>query len=88
MNGRCPSNTSDGRPARTDPQQLAGEQPVDLPVRGELVVRVQLVVDQLAVEEAPGFVLGVGLVPVQVRELPAVTSPTTVMQKALTRIGR
>jgi hypothetical protein len=29
-------------------------------------------IDQLAVEEAPDLVLGVGLVPVQVRELPAV----------------
>jgi hypothetical protein len=49
VNGRCLSNAADGRPAGTDPQQLAGEQPVDLPVLGELVVRVQLVVDQLAV---------------------------------------
>jgi hypothetical protein len=167
VNGRCLSNAADGRPARTNPRRLAREQPVDLPVRGELVVlaagdqedrgrrllpglpapgvgedavvegpvqavgalrglrghravahlrgagagarrpraavpgqahrraavaavredqhahargelpeqRVQLVVDQLAVEEAPGLVLGVGLVAVQVRERPAVPPP-------------
>ena len=34
VNGRCLSNAADGRPARTNPQQLAGEQPVDLPVLG------------------------------------------------------